>query len=57
MVGLFRTFALGVVKDLFAETEILGGDFQVLVLGQIFETTLETMLEGRAELDLSLIHI
>ena len=39
------------VKDLFAETEILGGDFEVFVLGQIFETTLKTMLEGRAELD------
>ena len=39
------------VEDLFAEAEILGSDLEVFVLGQIFGTTLETMLERRAELD------
>jgi len=31
-----RTLAAGVVEDLFAEAEGLGGDLEVLVFGEIF---------------------
>ena len=40
---LFRPLAFGVIEDLFAETEIFGGDFEVLVFGQVLEPTFKAV--------------
>ena len=39
------------IEDLFPEAQGLRGDFEIFVLGEIFQTAFEAMFEGRAELD------
>ena len=39
------------IEDLFPEAQSLRGDFEIFVLGEIFQTAFEAVFEGRAELD------
>ena len=46
-----RALAAGVIEDLFAEAECLGGDLEVLVFGKIFQAALQAVFNRRAEGD------
>ena len=51
VAGLFGAFALGVVEDLFPEAKGFGRNFEILVLGQIFQTSFQAVLQGRSQGD------
>ena len=39
------------VEDLFPEAEGFGRNFEILVLGQIFQTSFQAVLQGRSQGD------